>query len=476
MCRGLATKQTLSAPTSEDSRPAFHSSIICATFYPIYWVTQMEEKHIEELLRQLSVERRRAEEAQRRAEAAEHQQQREQQRAEEERQRAEEEQQRAEEAQQRAAEAEQQRQTTTLTEYIGGCHNFLSTKFAVQPDKSLTSKGSITDPRCHDEFGIGNGIVFENHPNIASDVAEEPRERIMSQTPLPRQDRTYSNFHQLRADQICVYKYDGYQPDRRRMTFVVEYKAPHKLTLPHLRLGLREMDVYNDVVNRATKPATGDVEALFQYTSDRLAAAALVQTFNYMIEGGLEYSYLTTGEAFVFLKIDWGDPGALYYHLAEPNQETRAHPETFSHCTAVSQVLAFTLLALESPIHGQDERHRAMKQLHTWNDDYESILCAVPPSERKQSPPPSAYQPRTYKHVDRSHGGQINGWQLICDLLARPYDYIRLVEPPSGSYVTYPANMISWRYLNWVTGGKMSEGRGHRTLNPQRANAYEKGS
>jgi hypothetical protein len=256
------------------------------------------------------------------------------------------------------------------------------------------------------EFDVGGGIVFESHPNIASDAAEEPRERLMNRTPLHHRDRTYPGPHQLRADQICVYKYEDGGQTQRRMAFVVEYKAPHKLTLPHLRIGLREMDIYTEVVNRASKPLVEDTEALFQYTSDRLAAAAVVQTFHYMIEGGLEYSYITTGEAFIFLKIDWNHPDVLYYHLAEPGEEVQAHPDNLRHCTAVSQVLAFTLLAVASPTHGQRARHEATEMLRerklTWKEDYESILYAIPASERKQTPPPSAFEPRNYRHVDRS--------------------------------------------------------------------------
>lgn len=110
--------------------------------------------------------------------------------------------------------------------------------------------------------------------------------------------------------------------------------------------------------------------------------------------------YLTTGEAVVFLNIDWTDPTTLYYHLAEPGAEVEAHRDNFRYCTAVSQVLAFSLQALEPPTHGQGERHRATKLLNTWKEDYETVLRSIPVSERKQAPPSSAYEPRTYKDID----------------------------------------------------------------------------
>jgi hypothetical protein len=177
------------------------------------------------------------------------------------------------------------------------------------------------------EFDVGDGIIFENHPSAISDVAEEVVERqgppvTPPRTPGPDQlDRS-----QLRPDQICVYMVDE-QSSLRNMAYVMEYKAPHKLTPVHMRAGLHSMDIHKQVVNRATVPTADDQEALFQYHAERLATAAITQTYHYMIESGLEYGLLTTGETIVFLKIDWQDPGTLYFHLAEPGPEALAHRE-----------------------------------------------------------------------------------------------------------------------------------------------------
>jgi hypothetical protein len=43
-----------------------------------------------------------------------------------------------------------------------------------------------------------------------------------------------------------------------------------------------------------------------------------------MVENGLEYSYITIGEAFVFLQIKEAKPHMLYYHLVEPNTKAEA--------------------------------------------------------------------------------------------------------------------------------------------------------
>ncbi|KAH8755063.1 hypothetical protein F5883DRAFT_571874 [Diaporthe sp. PMI_573] len=191
------------------------------------------------------------------------------------------------------------------------------------------------------------------------------------------------------------------------MLHVEEYKPPHKLSLPLLRAGLRPMNIYKEVVNRKTIPISTDTKARFQYNAERLTAAAVTQTYHYMIESGLEHGVLTTGEAFIFFKIDWDYPQRLQYHLAEPVPEVLAHPENAHLCTAVAQYLAFTLMALGSPGerrgHGQEERGKAMKGLKTWTVDFESTLRSIPRDERTVSPDDSSeYRPTTYKDVDRT--------------------------------------------------------------------------
>ncbi|RKK13974.1 hypothetical protein BFJ66_g18196, partial [Fusarium oxysporum f. sp. cepae] len=255
-------------------------------------------------------------------------------------------------------------------------------------------------------FQIGDGVVFENHPHALSDVAEEVVDRETPSIP-PRTPDHRRDLNQLRPDQICVYRSDNTLSSRRTMVYVSEYKPPHKLTAPHLRLGLRAMDIHREVVNRRTIPTSVDPDARFQYHAEKLTASAITQTYHYMIESGLEYGLLTTGEAIVFLKVDWDEPETLYYHLAEPGPEVSAHPNNLHICTAVGQYLAFTLMALGSPGERrevrQEERLKAMKNLKTWAEDFESTLRSIPENERSASSDYSpGHEPTTYKDVDRS--------------------------------------------------------------------------
>ncbi|KAG8664071.1 uncharacterized protein FPOAC1_014138 [Fusarium poae] len=112
------------------------------------------EQRAEEERQRAEREQQRAEREQQRAEREQQRAEREQQRAEREQQRAEgaererqEERQRAEREQQRAEEAEEHTRLTTLDEYIAACHDSVFSRFAIETDPKLTSKGPLTNPR-----------------------------------------------------------------------------------------------------------------------------------------------------------------------------------------------------------------------------------------------------------------------------------------------------------------------------------------
>ncbi|TWU71093.1 hypothetical protein ED733_002868 [Metarhizium rileyi] len=262
----------------------------------------------------------------------------------------------------------------------------------------------VNIPAVKKAFDLGDGVVFENHPHALSETAEEVIDRI-AHTALPSTPRRGEDLRKLQADQICIYRSDGTQGEQTR-AFVCEYKPPHKLTMQHLHLGLRVTDIYKEVVNRQTIPTSKDPEALFEYHAESLTASAITQTYNYMIEGGLEYSLLTTGEAIVFLKIDWTNPGTLYYHLAVPSVEVAAQTNDANYCTAVAQYLAFTLLAIDGlgmRSHTQDERDQATRKLNKWEVSFDLTYQSIPAEERSiLSDSSPAYQPPTYGNVDRS--------------------------------------------------------------------------
>jgi hypothetical protein len=182
---------------------------------------------------------------------------------------------------------------------------------------------------------------------------------------------------------------------------IVKYKLAHKLSVFNLRAGLlradkESMNILEDVVNRITIPT--DPDGKFVYHSEWLTAAALTQTYAYMIETGLEYSKLVTGEADVFLHLKEDEPHSLYYHLAEPNIEAEAQSEVdiLLFRTAVSLTLTFRLMALDSKPRGQKWRNHALETAYRAIIDHEAVLRQIPVEEKTLTPPPSVFNARIH--------------------------------------------------------------------------------
>ena len=270
--------------------------------------------------------------------------------------------------------------------------------------ESLLEHLSICDLMA-DKLGLCGGIVFENHENTLSNDYDETEQRIAElKFTTPVKQPINSRAKRLRPqgashpDAFCVYR----RNDQKQVPLAaVELKPPHKLPIPMLLAGMRDMDPLTEVVNRPTIPEQKeDPKGYFQYRADRLVAAAVTQTFSYMIENGLEYGYLGTGEAFVFLHVREDDPETVYYRLCIPNEEvggeTGWQPDSSQenrlHLTAVAQVSAFCLQAVEKKPRSQTWQDSARALLSTWQVDFEAILQEIPPTERKELIS-SAYQP-----------------------------------------------------------------------------------
>ncbi|KAI3547769.1 hypothetical protein CABS01_17068 [Colletotrichum abscissum] len=147
-----------------------------------------------------------------------------------------------------------------------------------------------------------NGLVFENHPHALGDAAAE-----------------------ITASTSCA------------------APAQH----------LCSMNTHEEVVDRKTISTSIDPDARFQYHAERLTAAPSHADLSLMIEGLLEHGLLTTGEAIVFVRLDWRESETLSFHLAEPSAEVEAHFKHADLRTAVAQYLTFGLIALGVP----GERH-----------------------------------------------------------------------------------------------------------------------
>ena len=122
-------------------------------------------------------------------------------------------------------------------------------------------------PAAREEFGLGDGVQFSNHTNSLND-----NDAIEADTNQP------SSVHHLRPDQFCIHRVDG-----RSTTLLttVEYKPHHKLPVATLRMGLRPMNLWKEIVKSNKIPT--DKDAKIRYNAERLVCSTLVQEYHVMI-------------------------------------------------------------------------------------------------------------------------------------------------------------------------------------------------
>ncbi|PWY87119.1 hypothetical protein BO94DRAFT_535225 [Aspergillus sclerotioniger CBS 115572] len=266
------------------------------------------------------------------------------------------------------------------------------------------------NPRLRQTFCLKGDISFENHANsltdetnLVSDLSSlsltqsHPRRsrRLAAKSQPPGQDRNAApqKISRPRADQFCVYNKG---PDGKVPAFIIEYKAPHKLSLAHIKAGLQDMNL-DDVLRLKEDESPED-------TCRRVIGAVITQAFSYMIQAGLEYGYVCTGEAFIFLRVRDDDPSTVYYFLSIPEEDVgqttgwtgNLDSDNRLHLTALGQVAAFTVRALRTPTRHAAWIAWATRKLKTWEMIYDELLDEI----QEKDIPSSVFKPPTRSRME----------------------------------------------------------------------------
>ncbi|ODM18579.1 hypothetical protein SI65_05196 [Aspergillus cristatus] len=151
-----------------------------------------------------------------------------------------------------------------------------------------------------------------------------------------------------RPDQYCIHRIDD---GTSTLLTTVEYKPPHKLPVESLRRGLKSMDFWGQVV-----------------------------------------------KAHILLRVPYEDPGTLYYHLCEPNEEVNSEDEQsfLQPATAIARVLCLCLMSFRSRPRSQQWRNEADAQLPIWKSSFGSFDGAWSPVSEFESPQHTPNSKRTY--------------------------------------------------------------------------------
>ncbi|KAJ5779237.1 hypothetical protein N7457_006957 [Penicillium paradoxum] len=217
-------------------------------------------------------------------------------------------------------------------------------------------------PAAREEFGLGDGVLFDSHSNVLNDT-----EIVETDT------KEASANPRGKPDQLFIHRVDD---TTTTLLTTAEYKPPHKLPLEDIRRGLRDMDLWKEMV-WSNKTPNGEAESLV-YNSQRLVCSAIVQEYHVMIQEGLEYSYLTTGLALVLLRVPYDKPNILYYYFCEPNQEVDHGDGDLQYPnTAIARVLCLCLMSFCSQPRNQEWRNKYCRDLKVWTTQFDDLHESV---------------------------------------------------------------------------------------------------
>ncbi|EDN08383.1 predicted protein [Histoplasma mississippiense (nom. inval.)] len=383
---------------------------------------------IQELLAELERERAELDQERQRRQDAEAEARSERRRREEEQQRREEEQRRHEEAEALAASSE----SSTLPLFLHACHELL-VAIEIVTDPTRTTQGAVTrltNRRVPSRITLWD--TFTEEQMKAADLnpgdqqsSVEPMVGTESSTGkrMGKKNKTKKKKITMimggQADRFCIYHQNG---DEHIPALTIEYKAPHKLTRDEIVGGLaQDIHPFKEVIDKNSDDS--------DFCLKQLVTAIITQLFFYMVVKGVWYSYVCTGEAFIFLYI-LDNPSSVMCSVCTPSLDVEEINDDSLHLTAVAQVLAFILRALVSPSVLQ-EWYDAVAELGIWPVEYSDILEQTPPTARQKHASP-LYCGR--------HPSKLPPFQMTLQPRCRPHtDIVPRSRSPSPSMSPPPS-------------------------------------
>ncbi|UKZ47626.1 hypothetical protein TrVGV298_001849 [Trichoderma virens] len=117
--------------------------------------------------------------------------------------------------------------------------------------------------------------------------------------------------------------------------------------------------------------------------SKQMVTATITRLFDCMVKSGVSYGYVYTGEAIIFLEIQ-DDPSIVTYHVSIPGNDVSNEDESTLHYSAVGQIFAFIIRAMQAGPRSAEWHDRAAS-LDVWRSSYSEALLDIPGSSRATS-------------------------------------------------------------------------------------------
>ena len=225
---------------------------------------------------------------------------------------------------------------------------------------------------------IGSSMTFyDRDENSLADVTNRIEHMDLEDRPTTPPSRR-------RFDKVCsVTEATGERP-----VLVVEYKAAHKLS-PALFHDLHPAQSFelDEIIHRHKIAVQEDKRR--REIVEEIMAVIITQTFDYMVDQGVSYGYVTGGHAFVFLQYDPSHAETVYYHCQtvkpamgdEGGGNPRADDDETLRETAVGLVAGFAQLAARrGQAMGLGWIKHTRETLPTWMVDDATMMSKFTPS------------------------------------------------------------------------------------------------
>ncbi|KAL7938344.1 hypothetical protein V8C35DRAFT_150078 [Trichoderma chlorosporum] len=110
--------------------------------------------------------------------------------------------------------------------------------------------------------------------------------------------------------------------------------------------------------------------------SKQVVTATITQLFDRMVESGVSYGYVYTGEAIIFMEIH-DDPSIVHCHVSVPDNDVSHDDESTLCYSAVGQIFAFIIRAMQAAALSV-QWHDKIANLDSWRSSCSEARLAMP--------------------------------------------------------------------------------------------------
>ncbi|KAL6871323.1 hypothetical protein J3F83DRAFT_656835 [Trichoderma novae-zelandiae] len=179
---------------------------------------------------------------------------------------------------------------------------------------------------------------------------------------------------------LCVYS--NINSGRPVPAVAIEYRPSDLPMVQEITAALtEEIALQRDVIGKEDESFT------FDSSSKQIVTATITQLYDCMIRCGVPYGYVYTGGAIIFLEME-EDPSIVNVHVSVPDDDVYAQEESGVYFSAVAQIFAFMIRAMQAGRISPEWQHKAAN-LDVWKSDYSDVLLNMPLRLIARSPSPA---------------------------------------------------------------------------------------